>query len=71
MIHSSAVNMRQKLITLCPTSFEEAKKMPNFSAWVRAKLLEKARLDRERIERRQDTPYVPYVIANAPKKVKE
>ena len=32
--------MRQKLITLCPNSFEIAQKKPNFSLWVRNKLLE-------------------------------
>ena len=32
--------MRQKLITLCPNSFELALKIDNFSAWVRNKLLE-------------------------------
>jgi len=32
--------MRQKLITLCPNSFELAQKKPNFSSWVRNKLLE-------------------------------
>ena len=32
--------MRQKLITLCPNSFEIAQKKHNFSAWVRLKLLE-------------------------------
>ena len=30
--------MRQKLITLDPTSFEIASKMPNFSEWVRTQL---------------------------------
>jgi len=30
--------MRQKLITLDPTSFEIASKMPNFSDWVRRQL---------------------------------
>ena len=30
--------MRQKLITLDPTSFEIASKMPNFSEWVRNEL---------------------------------
>ena len=34
------VCMRQKMITLCPNSFEIAQKKPNFSAWVRKKLLE-------------------------------
>jgi len=32
--------MRQKLITLCPNSFEIAQKKANFSQWVRNKLLE-------------------------------
>ena len=32
--------MRQKLITLCPNSFEIAQKKENFSQWVRQKLLE-------------------------------
>lgn len=30
--------MRQKLITLDPTSFETASSMPNFSQWVRNQL---------------------------------
>jgi hypothetical protein len=30
--------MRQKLITLDPTSFEIAQSMPNFSEWVRIQL---------------------------------
>jgi len=34
--------MRQKLITLCPNSFEIAQKKGNFSQWVRNKLLEDA-----------------------------
>jgi hypothetical protein len=32
--------MRNKMITLCPTSYELAQKMPNFSAWVRQKVLQ-------------------------------
>ncbi len=32
--------MRNKMITLCPTSYELAQKMPNFSSWVRRKVLE-------------------------------
>lgn len=32
--------MRHKMITLCLNSFEIAQKMPNFSAWVREKILE-------------------------------
>ena len=30
--------MRQKLITLCPTTYELASKKPNFSDWVRNQL---------------------------------
>jgi len=32
--------MRHKTLTLCLNSFEIAARMPNFSAWVREKLLE-------------------------------
>jgi hypothetical protein len=32
--------MRQKMINLCPTTFEQAAKMANFSEWVRMKLKE-------------------------------
>jgi hypothetical protein len=31
--------MRNKTISLCPTSFEMAQKMPNFSDWVRKQIL--------------------------------
>lgn len=31
--------MRHKTITLCPTSYELAQKMPNFSQWVRELVL--------------------------------
>lgn len=34
--------MRQKMITLCPTTYEIAKKMPNFSSWVRLQLMKLA-----------------------------
>ena len=30
--------MRQKLITLCPTTWELAQKKPNFSEWIRNQL---------------------------------
>lgn len=33
--------MRHKTITLCPTSYEIARKMPNFSQWCRTILLNK------------------------------
>lgn len=36
--------MRNKMITLCPTSYELAQKMTNFSGWVRQKLLEDHRI---------------------------
>jgi predicted house-cleaning noncanonical NTP pyrophosphatase (MazG superfamily) len=34
--------MRQKLVTLCPTTFELATKKRNFSAWIRRMLNEEA-----------------------------
>lgn len=36
--------MRHKMITLCLNSFEIAQKMPNFSAWVRKKILEESNM---------------------------
>ena len=30
---------RHKMVNLCPTSYEIAGKMPNFSNWIRAQLL--------------------------------
>jgi peptide subunit release factor 1 (eRF1) len=42
--------MRQKLITLCPTSFELAGRKANFSAWVRRKLLEEVKFTDVRYE---------------------
>ena len=38
--------MRQKLITLCPTTWELAQRKPNFSSWIRDKL----RSERNRME---------------------
>ena len=32
--------MRQKMINLCPTTFEQASRMANFSEWVRMKIRE-------------------------------
>ena len=37
-----ATSMRQKLVTLCPTTFELAQKKRNFSAWIRRMLNEEA-----------------------------
>jgi len=45
--------MRQKLITLCLNSFELATKKPNFSAWVRMKLLD------EGVEMKEMEIYTP------------
>ena len=42
--------MRQKLITLCPNSFELAQKKGNFSEWVRSKLLEEGGVEEKPIE---------------------
>ena len=36
----SLVIMRHKTITLCPTTYEISRKIPNFSKWIRDKLLE-------------------------------
>ena len=44
--------MRQKLITLCPTSFELAGRKANFSAWVRRKLMDEQRSVEEKEESR-------------------
>jgi hypothetical protein len=37
--------MRQKMITLCPTTWEKAAKMKNFSGWVRSKIKEEMQSD--------------------------
>jgi hypothetical protein len=37
--------MRQKMITLCPTTWEYASKMKNFSGWVRKQLEEHAKAE--------------------------
>ena len=35
-----ASHMRHKMVSLCPTTYEKAQKIENFSKWVREKLLE-------------------------------
>jgi len=47
--------MRQKLITLCPTSFELALKKPNFSSWVREQLLKEVKKNKEQWDREWNT----------------
>jgi len=39
--------MRQKMINLCPITYEHASKMGNFSEWVRMKLKEDGYLQHE------------------------
>jgi hypothetical protein len=34
--------MRQKMITLCPTTWEDAQRMKNFSLWIRQQLMWKS-----------------------------
>jgi len=49
--------MRQKLITLCPNSFEIAQKKPNFSEWVRGKLLEEGHISSCNTQKPQEWEY--------------
>ena len=49
-ITTEAKFMRQKMITLDPTSWEIASKKKNFSGWVRAKLKEEAAMIAEKTE---------------------
>ena len=42
MIITGITMKRQKMITLCPVTYELAQNMPNFSAWVRNKLKQTA-----------------------------
>ena len=41
---------RHKMVNLCPTSFEIASQLPNFSKWVRTKLLEVDQRNSFRVE---------------------
>ena len=60
--------MRQKLITLCPNSWELALKKPNFSLWVRSKLLEEVEIVKDKFQKTFNEPYIPYVVEDGPKK---
>ena len=51
--------MRQKLITLCPNSWELAMKKTNFSQWVRSKLLEEVEKNKEQWEKEWALPRCP------------
>jgi len=55
-------NMRQKLITLCPNTWELAMKKPNFSQWVREQLLKETRKNKKMWEEEWEKPYVDYEI---------
>ena len=54
--------MRQKLITLCPTSFELALKKPNFSSWVRDQLLKEVKKNKEEWDKKWNKPHVEYEV---------
>jgi len=64
MINILEPNMRQKLITLDPTSWELAMKKPNFSQWVRNKLQEEAKKNKDQWEKTWNKPHVEYEIKN-------
>jgi hypothetical protein len=64
MIECYLVNMRQKLITLCPTTMELAMKKPNFSYWVREQLLKETRKNKKMWEDEWERPHKEYVIKN-------
>jgi len=57
--------MRQKLITLCPNSFELAMKKSNFSQWVRTKLLEEVEKNKEEWDKAWNKPHIEYKIESA------
>jgi len=56
--------MRQKLITLCPNSFELASKKPNFSLWVREQLLKEVKKNKDQWDKEWNKPHVEYEIKN-------
>ena len=56
--------MRQKLITLCPNTWELAMKKPNFSRWVREQLLKEVEKNKDQWDKEWSKPYVEYEIKN-------
>ena len=48
--------MRNKMITLCPTTYELSQKMPNFSAWVRRKLMHLHEMTAIKDQERENKP---------------
>ncbi len=53
---------RHKMVNLCPTTFEIASKMPNFSKWVRAALLETDKRNSFRTEYHMWCPDCPEYV---------
>ena len=66
-IHLLGPVMRQKMINLCPTTYDLAKRMPNFSGWVRRKILEMH--DYEAVGWRKEIVYSkrPSILSAKPK----
>jgi len=56
--------MRQKLITLCPNSWELAQKKSNFSRWVREQLLKEVEKNKDQWDKTWNKPHVEYEIKN-------
>ena len=66
--------MRQKMITLCPTTWEYASKMKNFSGWVRKQLEEHAKaevIDRKSTRLNSSHGYISYAVFCLKKKKKK
>jgi len=54
--------MRHKTITLCPTTYEIAKNMDNFSAWIRMELMKKhSQLGKAKLQEK-DKSYGAYCV---------
>jgi len=56
--------MRQKLITLCPISFEYAKNKQNFSKWVRMTLLKEPEILQEVQEMEEEIAFLKEACFN-------
>jgi len=63
--------MRPRNVTLCPNTWELAMKKPNFSQWVRDKLLEEVKKNKDQWEKEWKKPYVDYEIQPVTRKVEE
>jgi len=56
--------MRSVNVSLTSTTWELAKNKPNFSAWVRAKLLEEVTRNKEQWDQEWNKPHVEYEVKN-------